>query len=163
MSADNSISRLPWLHEGLVLTYTWYAAVAPGNGSYYEEDEHGDWILHNTGQRYTRRMQTGTSGSGWNQVTVACIEGDKVVLQSSNYANAGSLGNNAPFRKALQVPMADLLDPGDYWMDPLKLASLHTSPVQGLLVSRVAWKRRQHNRRRSRTANRGNNVLRACI
>ncbi len=140
VSADIPVPRLPWLHEGLVLTYTWYAAVAPGNGSYYEEDEHGEWILHSTGQTYTRRTQTGTSGSGWSQITVACIEGNKVVLQSSNYANAGRLGNNAPVPQGVSGSLADLLDPGDYWMDPLKLASLRTSPARGLLITHVPWK-----------------------
>lgn len=140
MLADNPASGLSWLHEGLVLTYTWYAAVAPGNGSYYEEDERGDWMLHSTGQRYTRQMQTGTSGSGWQQITVACLEGGKVVLQSSNYANAGMLGNGSPVPQGTLSMLANLMDPGDYWMDPMKLASLHTAPAQNVLVARVAWR-----------------------
>ena len=139
-AADSAVPRLPWLHEGLVLTYTWYAAVAPGNGSYYEEDDHGDMILHSTGQRYSRTMQTGTSGSGWTQITVAGIDGDKVVLESSSYANAGSLGKNAPVPQGTSSSVAALMDPGDYWMDPAKLASLHTAPAEHVLVSRVAWK-----------------------
>jgi hypothetical protein len=139
-AADSPVPRLPWLHEGLVLTYTWYAAVAPGNGSYYEEDDHGDMILHSTGQRYSRSMQTGTSGSGWTQITVTCIEGDKVVLESSSYANAGSLGKNASVPQGTSSSVAALMDPGDYWMDPAKLASLHTMPANHILVSRVAWK-----------------------
>jgi hypothetical protein len=139
-AADSAVPRLPWLHEGLVLTYTWYAAVAPGNGSYYEEDDHGDMILHSTGQRYSRSMQTGTSGSGWSQITVTCIEGDKVVLESSSYANAGSLGKNASVPQGTSSSVAALMDPGDYWMDPAKLASLHTMPANHILVSRVAWK-----------------------
>jgi hypothetical protein len=139
-AADSPVPRLPWLHEGLVLTYTWYAAVAPGNGSYYEEDDHGDMILHSTGQRYSRSTQTGTSGSGWTQITVTCIEGDKVVLESSSYANAGSLGKNAPVPQGTSSSVAALMDPGDYWMDPAKLASLHTAPAEHVLVTRVAWK-----------------------
>jgi hypothetical protein len=137
---DSPVPRLPWLHEGLVLTYTWYAAVAPGNGSYYEEDDHGDMILHNTGQRYSRSTQTGTSGSGWTQITITCIEGDKVVIESSSYANAGSLGKNAPVPQGTSSSVAVLMDPGDYWMDPAKLASLHTAPAEHILVTRVAWK-----------------------
>jgi hypothetical protein len=139
-AADQPVPRLPWLHEGLALTYTWYAAVAPGNGSYYEEDDHGDMILHSTGQRYSRSTQTGTSGSGWTQITVTCIEGDKVVLELSSYANAGSLGKNAPVPQGNSSSVAALMDPGDYWMDPAKLASLHTAPAEHILVSRVAWK-----------------------
>ena len=138
--ADSPVPRLPWLHEGLVLSYTWYAAVASGNGSYYEEDDRGDMILHSTGQRYSRSTQTGTSGSGWAQITVTCIEGDKVVLESSSYANAGSLGKNAPVPQGTSSSVAALMDPGDYWMDPAKLASLHTAPAEHILVSRVAWK-----------------------
>jgi len=132
-------TRLPWVHEGLVLTYTWYAAVTAGNGSYYEENEHGDWVLHSTGQRYTRQMQTGTSGNGWSQITVACIDGEKVVLESRSYADAGSLGRNAPVPQGTTSSVNKLADPGDYWMDPAKLASMHTAPAENLLVTRVAW------------------------
>ena len=138
-ATDSPVPRLPWLHEGLVLTYTWYAAVAPGNGSYYEEDDHGNMILHSTGQRYSRSMQTGTSGSGWTQITVASIEGNKVVLASSSYANAGSLGRNAPVPQGTSSSVNALMDPGDYWMDPAKLASLHSAPAEHIVVSRVAW------------------------
>ncbi len=139
-AADSPVPRLPWLHEGLVLTYTWYAAVAPGNGSYYEEDDHGEMILHSTGQRYSRSMQTGTSGSGWTQITVASIEGDKVVLASSSYADAGSLGRNAPVPQGTSSTVAALMDPGDYWMDPAKLATLHSAPVEHVLITPVEWK-----------------------
>jgi hypothetical protein len=139
-SSDGPIPRLPWLHEGLVLTYTWFAAVAPGNGSYYEEDDHGNMILHSTGQRYTRNMQTGTSGGGWTQTTIACIEGDKVVLATNTYGDAGSLGRNAPVPQGSSSTVASVIDPGDYWMDPDKLASLHTAAAEHTLVTHVAWK-----------------------
>ena len=128
-SAHGPVPSLPWLHEGLVLTYTWFAAIAPGNGSYYEEDDHGDMILHSTGQRYTRHTQTGTSGSGWMQITVVCIDGDKVVLATSNFGDAGSLGRNAPVPQGGSSAVAALRDPGDYWMDPAKLSSLRTAPA----------------------------------
>ena len=136
---QNAGARLPWVHEGLVLTYTWYAAVAAGNGSYYEENENGEWISHSTGQRYTRQMQTGTSGNGWSQITVVCIDGEKVVLESSNYGDAGALGRNAPVPQGTSSVVDKLADPGDYWMDPAKLASLHTSPAENTLVTRLGW------------------------
>ena len=129
---------LPRLHEGLVLTYTWYAAVTAGNGSYYEEDEHGDWINRGTGRTYSRSMQLGTSGSGWTEISIAGIEGDKVILESTSYANAGALGRNVPVLQGSTGALSDLTDPGDYWMDPAKLASLvGSSPHVG--VSRVQW------------------------
>jgi hypothetical protein len=95
-AADGPVPTLPWLHEGLVLTFTWYAAVAAGNGSNYEEDGHGGWIDPRTGRHLSRSDQRGTSGSGWNQITIACIDGEKVVLSLSSFANAGALGNNQP-------------------------------------------------------------------
>ena len=138
--ANGPVPRLPWLHEGLMLTYTWYAAVAPGNGSYYEENENGDFILHSTGQRYTRMTQTGTSGRGWSQITVACIEGDRVVLASSSYADAGSLGRNAPVPQGSTSTVGPVADPGDYWMDPAKLATLRTGATENMGVTHVAWR-----------------------
>ena len=138
-SPDGPIRSLPWLHEGLVLTYTWYAAHAPGNGSDYQEDEHGNWTDTN-GRRYTRTTQQGTSGSGWNQAVVACIDGDKAVLATVGFGDAGPLSNNAP------VPLQNghsyvvsVLDPGDYWMDPGKLASMHSAPEEHILVTRGPW------------------------
>ena len=138
--AGSPVPRLPWVHEGLALTYTWYAARTAGNGSYYEEDANGNWILHSTGQRYNRLEQQGTSGSGWMETLVACIEGDKVVLATSTYGNAGSLGRNAPVPQGSTSILASAVDPGDYWMDPAKLASMHTNPSTNLLVQHVSWR-----------------------
>jgi hypothetical protein len=144
-AADGPVPTLPWLHEGLVLTFTWYAAVAAGNGSDYEEDGHGGWIDPRTGRRLSRSDQRGTSGSGWNQITVACIDGEKVVLSLSSFANAGALGNNQPVpQQGGSSAVAQVADPGDYWMDPNKLASLHTVPAQHILVTHVPWKAGDH-------------------
>jgi hypothetical protein len=138
-SIDDPVRMLPWLHEGMVLTYTWYAARAPGNGSDYQEDEHGNWVDSN-GRRYSRSTQQGTSGSGWNEITVACIDGQKAVLSIADFGDAGALGNNQP------VPMQDgrsyvasVADPGDFWMDPGKLSTLHSAPAERVLVTHAPW------------------------
>lgn len=144
-SANGPVPSLPWLHEGLVLTFTWYQALAAGQGSTYEEDANGGWVDQRTGTRLSRSDQRGTSGSGWTQVTIACIEGDRVVVATSSFGNAGALGNNQPVPQ--QIGSSTLLpvaDPGDYWMDPGKLASLHSYPSQHVLVTRVPWKTGDH-------------------
>ncbi|MGO8816224.1 MAG: hypothetical protein ACLQVG_16425 [Terriglobia bacterium] len=138
-SAHGPVPDLPWLHEGLLLTYTWYAAIAPGNGSYYEEDDQGNMILHSTGQRYMRHTQTGTSGSGWSQIAVVCIDGDKVVLATNTFGDAGSLGRNTPVPQGGSSAVAEVRDPGDYWMDPAKLMSLRTVTAAHVLVTRGGW------------------------
>ena len=92
LAADGPIAALPWLHEGMVITYTWYSAVAPGNGSDYQEDANGDWVNSATGQHYTRSTQHGTSGSGWNQTTIAGIEKDRVVIATQSFGDAGRWG-----------------------------------------------------------------------
>src|SRR5580698_3853327 len=43
-SVESPVPALPWLHEGLVLTFTWYSAITAGNGADYQEDEHGNWV-----------------------------------------------------------------------------------------------------------------------
>jgi len=142
--ADGPVRSLPWLHEGLMLTYTWYAAVAPGNGSDYQEDANGEWMDKN-GKRYSRSTQQGTSGSGWNEITVACIDGDRVVLSSSSFANAGALGNNqAVPQQTGRSFVAPVNDPGDYWMDPAKLAAMRTDTSRRILVTRGPWKIGDH-------------------
>ncbi len=150
---DGPVPRLPWLHEGLALTYTWYAAQTAGNGSYYEENENGDFILHSTGQRFIRNQQRGTSGSGWTQYVIACIEGDKVVIASQSFGDAGSLGRNAPVPQGSASSVGAVLDPGDYWMDPANLASLHTMASANTLVQHLAW----------RTANGATDAIRVQI
>jgi hypothetical protein len=139
--ADGPVAKMPWLHEGLLLTYSWYSAVAPGNGSDYSEDPNGDWINSATGQRYSRTVQQGTSGTGFNEATVAAIDGDKAVIAVQLFGNAGQLGNNVP------VPLqggsnfiAPVDQAGDLWMSPDKLAALHTDANTGLLVTSVPWK-----------------------
>jgi len=136
---DNGPAGLSWLHEGMVLTNTWYAAVAPGTGSLFAEDEHGDWIDQNTGQRFNRAGRQGTSGSGWTQSTITCIDGDKVVIANQSFGDAGALGNNAPVPLQGGTSMiASVRQAGDYWSDPASLASLHSGG--GVDVSQVAWK-----------------------
>ncbi len=145
LTAEGPIPSLPWLHEGLVLTFTWHAAVAAGNGSVFEEDGNGGWIDPRTARRLSRYDQRGTSGSGLNQVTVACIDGQKVVLSSFSFANAGALGNNQPVpQQGATSTVAPVVDPGDYWMDPTKLAGLHNVPAQHVLVTHVPWKAGDH-------------------
>jgi len=142
--ADGPVRSLPWLHEGLMLTYTWYAAVAPGNGSDYSEDSSGQWIDKN-GKRYSRTTQQGTSGSGWTEVTVACIDGDKVAISLNTFGNAGALGNNQPVPQMNgRSFVASVNDPGDYWMDPAKLATLRTNGANHVLVTRGPWKIGDH-------------------
>src|ERR1700679_1593426 len=84
---------LPWLHEGLMLAYAWDATGAPGIGSDYSENANGQW-MDKSGNRYSATPPYQTSGSGWNEITVACIDGERVVLSSSDSTNAGALGNN---------------------------------------------------------------------
>ena len=140
-TAGGPVPSLPWLHEGLVLTFTWYAAQAAGNGSDYAEDENGGWIDRATGRRLARTPQQGTSGSGWTQVTVTCIDGDRVAVVTNSFANAGALGNNQPVPQNMsESAIAPVADPGEYWMDPAKLATLHSVPAQRILVTRVAWR-----------------------
>ncbi|HEV8039560.1 MAG TPA: hypothetical protein VGP62_11905 [Bryobacteraceae bacterium] len=144
-SVEGPVPALPWLHEGMVLTFSWYAAVAAGNAWNYEEDGHGNWIDQRTGRTLSRTERRGTSGSGWNQITVVCIDGEKVVLSLSSFGNAGALGNNQPVpQPGGSSAVASVADPGDYWMDPNKLAGMRSVPAQRLLVSRIAWKAGDH-------------------
>jgi hypothetical protein len=139
-SVESPVPALPWLHEGLVLTFTWYSARTAGNGSDYQEDEHGNWVDPRTGKSLSRTPQRGTSGSGWKQVTVTAIDGGKVALSVSNFGNAGVLGNNQPVpQQAGGSAVLPAADPGDYWMDPVKLATLRTLPAERLLVSHISW------------------------
>jgi len=140
-AANGPVPSLPWLHEGMVLTFTWYQAMAAGNGSTYQEDEHGGWVDPRTGHQLSRSDQRGTSGSGWTEVTIACIDGDKAVVTTASFANAGSLGNNQPVPQQIGAStLVSVTDPGDYWIDPAKLATLHSVPSQHVLVTRVPWK-----------------------
>jgi hypothetical protein len=139
--ADGPITRLHWLHEGTLVTYSWYAATAPGNGSDYQEDADGDWVNPTTGQRYSRTTQQGNSGTGFSQMTIACIDGSTAIISTQSFGNAGLLGRNVPV--PLQggtsfITPVDQCD--DYWIDPQKLANIHTDASTGMLVTGVQWK-----------------------
>ncbi len=105
--ADGPIAKLPWLHEGLQLTYTWGASAGAGLG-----------------------------GVGYSQTTIACIDGDKVVVTSQAFAKAGPLGNNAPVPlMGATTTMVQATNAGDFWMDPAQLATMHGDPDQGVSVT----------------------------
>jgi hypothetical protein len=85
-----------------------------------------------------RTQQHGTSGTGFTQVTVTCIDGDKVVLATTSFANAGY---NEPAPQRLSgSQIVTVADPGDYWMEPGRLPGLHTVPSAHILVTHLAWK-----------------------
>jgi hypothetical protein len=129
-----------WLHEGACLTFTWDAAVAPGNGSDYRPDEHGDWVNSATGEHYSRSTQHGTSGSGWSQAVIASIDGDKAVVGVQSFGDAGALGRNVPVPLQGGSSFVTPIDQGgDYWISPAKLAALHTDANAGTLVELVRW------------------------
>lgn len=138
--ADGPVPNLPWLHEGLLITNTWYAAVAPGTQSIFHEDEHGDWVDPSTGQHFNREQRQGTSGSGWTQSTVAAIDREKVVIVNQSFGDAGVLGNNAPVPLQGGTSMvSSVRAAGDFWTDPAALAAMRSQPP-GLDVSPVQWK-----------------------
>jgi hypothetical protein len=135
------IAELPWLHEGLQITSTWYAAIAPGTGSSFVEDEHGNWVVAETGKTFKRSDRQGTDASGLSQVTVACIDGQNIVLVSQGYATATALGIPAPV--PLQNALSFVVSPDDapdYWMLPSKLAAMRSDPSHGISVAAVQWK-----------------------
>jgi hypothetical protein len=133
------VSGLPWLHEGMVLTNTWYAAVAPGTNSIFTEDANGDWIDQSSGQHFVRTDRQGTSGSGWTQTTIACIDGDKVVITNQSFGDAGALGNNVPVPlQGTTSLVTSVRQAADYWTDPASLANLRSG--NGVDVSPANWK-----------------------
>ena len=138
--AEAPVPALPWLHEGIIITNTWYAAVAPGTGSIFHEDEHGNWIDPSTGQYFNREERRGTSGSGWTQSTIAAIDGDKVVIANQSFGDAGVLGNNAPVPLQGGTSMVtSVRQAADFWTEPAALANLHSNPPNSD-VSQVSWK-----------------------
>jgi hypothetical protein len=96
--------------------------------------------MDKSGNRYSATPPYQTSGSGWNEITVACIDGERVVLSSSDSTNAGTLGNNeaAPPLNPRSF-VAPLNDPGDYWMEPAKLAAMRTDSAKRIVVTRGPW------------------------
>ena len=123
------------------MTSTWYAAVAPGTGSSFVEDEHGNWVVAATGKTFRRSDRQGTDASGLSQVTVACIDGQHIVLVSQGYATATALGISAPV--PLQNALSFVVSPNDapdYWMLPGRLAAMRSDPGHGISVGAVQWK-----------------------
>jgi hypothetical protein len=142
---------MPWLHEGLCVSYAWHAAVLPGNGSQYCEDQNGKLVGNitgkfrdpSTGKIYDQIPQVGISANGINEAVVACIDDNKVVVTTRTFAQTivgGLGGKNAMVFQQDAGEVADISNPGEYWMDPKKLAALRTDLDQGVRVSSLTWK-----------------------
>jgi hypothetical protein len=118
--ADGPIPQLPWVHEGLVLTYTWTAA---------QEDRWGH----------------GTSGSGYTQVTITCIDGGKAIISVAGYSAPSPLSNNAcTLLGGATTAAVDATAAGDYWIDPAKLAAMKSDTGQNLAVTSLAYPAGDH-------------------
>jgi hypothetical protein len=112
--ADAPFPQMPWLHEGLLLTYAWSAAKSDTSAQ-------------------------GTSASGLNQITIVNIDGGNIIGVTQGYG-AGSGLNTAPVplpgNLSFMVPAGT---PGDYWCDPGKLQTIQSDPTSGILVTRQPW------------------------
>lgn len=142
LAADNR--TLSWVHEGLLLNYTWTTMICPGTSSSFEENDKCEWIDPVTGAPLIRSERRGTGGAGWAQVVVTCLEGNQVALSQVGFADARPNLNAAPVPLAgLTATIAPVNEPGEYWMDPAKLAALHSLPEshgQGMVITPVTWK-----------------------
>ncbi len=138
--ADGPVPGMPWLHEGLQLTSTWYAAVAPGTDSEYSEDETGNWVDMATGRHFDKSDRSGTSASGFAETTIARIDGDHVVISTQAFADATVLSNNAPMPLSGNTcAVGSVSGCGDAWMDPARLVMLRSDPATGVSVDRINW------------------------
>jgi hypothetical protein len=112
--ADGPVPKMPWLHEGLLLTYAWSAAKSDASGQ-------------------------GASASGLNQITIVNIDNGSIIGVTQGYGAASAL-NAAPVPLPGNLSfMVSAATPGDYWCDPGKLLEMQTDNSAGILVTRQPW------------------------
>jgi hypothetical protein len=141
-AADDAgaIAAMPWMHEGLVIASTWYAAHVPGNDREYHEDANGNW-QDALGNRFSETDLHGTSGGGVSEIVISCINQNSIVGASQGFADVRAL--NLPDPLPLQNASSFVTPIGrdcETWIDPAHLAAAKSDSASGTLVEPIQWK-----------------------
>jgi hypothetical protein len=134
------VAQAPWLHEGLVISYTWMQAIVPGNDQSFKEDPAGNWMDAN-GNKFKETDVHGTSGGGISQITVTCIDKNKIVGATQGFGDvrADGLPDPLPLQNGASF-ISDVGQDSENWIDPAHLAAAKSDGANGILVEPLAWK-----------------------
>jgi len=115
-AAAPPVPALPWLHEGLQLTYSGGSSRTPAGGA-----TEGD---------------RGAAGMGYQTLTIVRIDGEKIIVSGRNFNTVEQGSPPIPGPVTGYVWSVDQSE--DTWIDPAKLAEMHET--QRLKVTKLQWK-----------------------
>jgi len=130
--------KVPWLHEGLVFTASWYAQSHSGHSMDFKEDENGNWQAPD-GTPLAGSEHPSTSAGGISQAVVTCMGGDKVVLEMQSFTDMRMLGFPDPIPQGKPKTFYVAIAQCDLWMEPDILQSLTSDPSANRVVQPIKW------------------------
>jgi hypothetical protein len=133
-------TRVPFLHDGLAITASWYAMNHAGRATDFKEDENGGWTAPD-GSHLDASNRPSTSAGGVSECVVSCIDGEKVFLVYRTYTDMRALGLPDPVLQGSPKTFMANLDKSDLWIDPATLAQMQSDPASHLAVVPLQWKK----------------------
>jgi len=135
----------PCIKPGTRLTYFGMSASVPGAYKELVQDENGNWVDKNTGQRYGEQDIPSSSGAGYNVVEVGYV-GDGVVQLSTKLYTLDTSTNRCMFSVAGGM-VGHAGCAADYWIHPDVLKQVQEVNAQGVRILRMPYtvRGRQYN------------------
>ena len=127
----------PCIKPGTRLTFFGMSASIPGEYKQLVQDENGNWVDKNTGQRYGQQDIPSASGAGYSVVHIGHV-GDKIVQLSTKLYTLDTTTNRYMFSVGGGL-VAHAGCAADYWIHPDVLKQVQEVNSQGVKILRMPY------------------------
>jgi hypothetical protein len=127
----------PCINPGTRLTYFGMSASVPGAYKALVQDENGNWVDKNTGQRYGEQDVASSSGAGYNVIEIGYV-GEGIVQLSTKLYTLDVTSNKYFFSMGGGM-VGHAGCAADYWIHPDALKQVQETNAQGVKILRMPY------------------------
>lgn len=119
---------------------TWYLGSATLNGvrSQLVQDDQGNWVDPQTGQRYSDSASPNAAGAGFLQLTILAADAQGIAGDTRNFVMLDPARGSVT-STVTQGLVGDAETLGEYWIHPRKLAATQEQKTPGYRVARLKY------------------------
>lgn len=119
---------------------TWYLGSATLNGvrSQLVQDDQGNWVDPQSGQRYSDRENPNAAGAGFLQLTILAADAQGIAGDTRNFVMLDPARGSVT-STVTQGLVGDAETLGEYWIHPRKLAATQEEKTPGHRVARLKY------------------------
>lgn len=126
-----------WMKPGVRVTWYVGSASIPGMSSAAVQDDNGNWIDPQTGQRYANVDNPSTGGAGYLQQDILQASDNFIATSARNWLMLDT--NGVLTSGPITGYVGDAQALGDFWIHPAKLAAMQEQDQGGLRIRRLVY------------------------